>query len=170
VVLLENKKRKSTKQNLAYRTWFYFRQGWSIYFAFIIAAVNTMITTYYLAIEKIPSLNSIFPSFEYYLATFVLIGIPLLIIIGYFHFKRTAGFAAETEVFVESNPYMYRIRPGHDTVVLFPFFLLFTKLMIKYSQNEKPTKDDLILMKELQNQMKFLIDGGFINKYKKLDS
>jgi hypothetical protein len=42
--------------------------------------------------------------------------------------------------------------------------------MIKYSQNEKPTKDDLILMKELQNQMKFLIDGGFINKYKKLDS
>ena len=167
---MENKKRKSTKQNLAYRTWFYFRQGWSIYFAFIIAAVNTMITTYYLAIEKIPALKSIFPSFEYYLAVFVIIGIPLLISIGYFHFKRTAGFAAETEVTVESNPYMYRIRPGHDTAVLFPFFLLFTKVMIKYSQNEKPTKDDLILMKELQNQMKFLIDGGFINKYKKLDS
>ncbi|MDC0523654.1 hypothetical protein OAO04_07645, partial [Nitrosopumilus sp.] len=101
---MENKKRKSTKQNLVYRSWFYFRQGWSIYFAFIIAAVNTMITTYYLAIEKIPSLKSIFPSFEYYFAVFVIVGIPLLITIGYFHFKKTAGFAAETEVYIESNP------------------------------------------------------------------
>ncbi len=167
MVLLENKKRKSTKQNLAYRTWFYFRQGWSIYFAFIIAAVNTMITTYYLAIEKIPTLKSIFPSFEYYLAVFVIIGIPLLISIGYFHYKRTAGFAAETEVTVESNPYMYKIRPGYDTVVLFPFLLLFTKAMIKHTQNEEPSKEDIVLMKKLQNQMKFLIDGGIIGKEKK---
>ena len=167
MVLLGNKKRKSTKQNFVFRSWFYFRQGWSIYFAFIIAAVNTMITTYYLAIEKIPTLKSIFPSFEYYLAVFVIIGIPLLIITGYFHFKRTSGFAAETEVTVESNPYMYKIRPGYDTVVLFPFLLLFTKTMIKHTQNEKPSKDDLVLIKEIQNQIKFLIDGGVIGKYKK---
>jgi len=165
---LENKKRKPTKQNFAFRSWFYFRQGWSIYFAFIIAAVNTMITTYYLAVEKIPVLKSIFPSFEYYLAVFVIIGIPLLILIGYFHFKRTAGFAAEAEITVESNPYMYKIRPGYDTAVLFPFLLLFTKAMIKHTQNEKPTKKDLILMKEIQDQMKFLIDGGVIGKDKKL--
>lgn len=167
MVLLENKKRKSTKQNFAFRSWFYFRQGWSIYFAFIIAAVNTMITTYYLAIQKIPALKSIFPSFEYYLAVFVIIGIPLLILIGYSHFKKTAGFAAETEITVESNPYMYKIRPGHDTAVLFPFLLLFTKAMIKHAQNEEPIKADIILMKELQNQMKFLIDGGILGKEKK---
>ena len=162
-----NKKRKSTKQNLAYRTWFYFRQGWSIYFAFIIAAVNTMITTYYLAVEKIPTLKSIFPSFEYYLATFVIIGIPLLVLVGYFHFKRTSGFASEMEITIESNPYMYKIRPGYDTVVLFPFFLLFTKAMIKHSQNENLSEEDIVLMKELQNKMKSLIDGGIVGKEKK---
>ena len=141
-----------------------FRQGWGIYFAFIIAAVNTMVTTYYLAIEKIPALKSIFPSFEYYLVTFVIIGVPLLILIGYFHFKRTSGFASEMEVTVESNPYTYKIRPGYDTVVLFPFFLLFTKTMIKYSKNENLTQEELDTMKELQNKMKLLIDGGTVKK------
>ena len=164
---MENKKRKSTKQNLVYRGWFYFRQGWGIYFAFIIAAVNTMITTYYLAIEKIPALKSVFPSFEYYLATFIIIGIPLLVIVGYFHFKRTAGFASEMEITIESNPYMYKIRPGHDTVVLFPFLLLFTKAMIKHSQNENLTEEEITSMKELQTKMKFLINGGIVGKEKK---
>jgi len=164
VVLLENKKHKSSKENLAYRSWFYFRQGWSIYFAFIIAAVNTMITTYYLAVEKIPTLKSIFPSFEYYLITFIIIGIPLLVLIGYFHFKKTSGYASEIEITWESNPYWYKIRPGHDTVVLFPFLLLFTKAMIKYSQNEKLNNENIVQMKELQNKMKFLIDGGMIGK------
>ena len=42
------------KSNLAFRAWFYFRQGWSTYFAFIFAAINTLTVTYYLAIEKIP--------------------------------------------------------------------------------------------------------------------
>lgn len=143
--------------------WFYFRQGWGIYFAFLIAAINTMITTYYLAIEKISSLKSIFPSFEYYFFVFVIVGIPLLVLIGYLHFKRTSGFASEMEISVESNPYTYKIRPGYDTVVLFPFLLLFTKSMIKYSQNNSLTKEEIEQLRELQAKMKFLINGGKID-------
>lgn len=146
-----------------YRMWFYFRQGWGIYFAFLIAAINTMITTYYLAIEKISSLKSIFPSFEYYFFVFVIVGIPLLVLIGYLHFKRTSGFASEMEISVESNPYTYKIRPGYDTVVLFPFLLLFTKSMIKYSQNNSLTKEEIEQLRELQAKMKFLINGGKID-------
>ena len=59
------------KNNLGFRSWYYFRTGWSTYFAFILAALNTLTVTYYLAVEKIPVLNIIFPSFAYYILTFV---------------------------------------------------------------------------------------------------
>ena len=65
------------KQNIGFRGWFYFRQGWTTYFAFIFAAINTMVVTYYLAIENIPSLKTIFPTFYVYLAITTSTGIPL---------------------------------------------------------------------------------------------
>ena len=68
------------KKNLGFRSWFYFRQGWSSYFTFILATVNTLVITYYLAIENLPILQDIFPSFTYYMLTFVIIGIPLLVL------------------------------------------------------------------------------------------
>ena len=51
------------KQNIGFRAWFYFRQGWATYFAFIFAAINTLTVTYYLAIENYPFLNNIFPPY-----------------------------------------------------------------------------------------------------------
>ena len=42
------------KRSLLFRSWYYFRMGWSMYFAFIMAATNTLVVTYYLAIESIP--------------------------------------------------------------------------------------------------------------------
>ena len=50
------------KQNIGFRAWFYFRAGWTTYFAFIFAAINTLTVTYFLAIENYPSLNNIFPN------------------------------------------------------------------------------------------------------------
>ena len=34
-------------RNSGFRAWFYFRNGWSLYFAFIFAAINTLTVTYY---------------------------------------------------------------------------------------------------------------------------
>ena len=42
------------------RLWYYFRTGWSTYFAFIFGALNTLVVTYYLAVEKVPSLLEFF--------------------------------------------------------------------------------------------------------------
>lgn len=67
------------RQNIGFRGWFYFRQGWATYFAFIFAAVNTLVVTYYLAIENIPALKIIFPTFYVYFTFGVILGIPLLI-------------------------------------------------------------------------------------------
>ena len=51
------------KGRIVYRSWYYFRTGWATYFAFILAAINTLTVTYYLAIENLPMLKEIFPSF-----------------------------------------------------------------------------------------------------------
>ena len=70
-------------KNTGFRGWFYFRQGWSNYFTFIMAAINTLVVTYYLAIEPDPILVGIFPSFVQYALIIIAIGVPLLVIIGY---------------------------------------------------------------------------------------
>ena len=54
------------KKKLPFRSWYYFRMGWATYFAFIIAGTNTMVVTYYLAIEEASFLKEILPSFTIY--------------------------------------------------------------------------------------------------------
>tara|TARA_B110000495_G_C22963768_1_gene565082 strand:+ start:137 stop:625 length:489 start_codon:yes stop_codon:yes gene_type:complete len=96
------------KNSLIFRGWYYFRNGWSVYFAFIFAAINTLTVTYYLAIENIPVLQNIFPSFLYYVITVVLLGVPLLILIGYAHYKKSRAYRSEASVNFESNPFPRR--------------------------------------------------------------
>ena len=96
------------KTNLGFRSWYYFRTGWSTYFAFILAALNTLTVTYFLSIDNYPRLITIIPSFELYVIIIVSIGIPMLVTIGYIHFKRTHAFKSEIDVLIESNPYQKR--------------------------------------------------------------
>ena len=92
-----------------FRSWYYFKTGWTSYFAFILAAINTLTVTYFLAIDNYPSLKSVFPSFETYIISVVSIGIPALIIIGYIHFKKSGAYKAEADISMESHPHMKRI-------------------------------------------------------------
>ena len=62
--------------------------GWSTYFAFILAAINTLTVTYFLAIDNYPVLKTVFPSFEIYILIVTTIGTPLLILVGYISYKR----------------------------------------------------------------------------------
>jgi hypothetical protein len=79
--------------------------GWSTYFAFVFAAINTLTVTYYLAIEKVPTLEIIFPTFIQYVVIVTGIGVPLLVVVGYIHFKRSKAFKSEVDIVVETNPY-----------------------------------------------------------------
>ena len=51
----------------------------------------------------------IFPTFFHYVLIMIVVGVPILLFIGYAHFKRTEGFKAEADVAMESNPHMKRI-------------------------------------------------------------
>ena len=152
------------KKTLPFRAWFYFRQGWTAYFAFIMAAVNVLTVTYFLAIENYPSLQVVFPTFVHYIATAVGIGVPLLVFVGYAHYKRSVAFKAEAEIEIEANPYWYKAAPGWQRDVIFPLYLNMLNLMIRMSKNENLTPDETKKMLDIQKSLSTLIDGGYIGK------
>ena len=155
-------------KRLGFRAWFYFRQGWGTYFAFILAAVNTLTVTYYLAIDKAPVLKELFPSFVFYMVFTIILGIPILILIGYLHFKKSPSFTSEADIAVEANPYYYKLTPGFDKQVVFPLYMMMTKMMKKMSTGEKFTDDELKEIDDLQTKIDLLLKGemvtGFRNK------
>ena len=139
------------RRNLAFRAWFYFRNGWSTYFAFIFAAVNTLTVTYFLAIENYPILKEVFPSFSHYIVIVVAIGIPCLVLIGYAHYKRTASFKAEADIMIETNPHWRRIL--QNTEVLLPSYITLLELVVKISKNEKLSEDDMNQISNLKSKL-----------------
>ena len=136
------------EKNLTFRGWFYFRTGWATYFAFIVAAVNALTVTFFLAIEKYPTLSMIFPTFFHYVVIVVGIGVPLLIIVGYVHYKRSKSFRAEQDILIETSPHIRRIL--QNTEVLLPSYLKITELIIKLSDNKKLTGKELEEVSKLQ--------------------
>ena len=136
------------RDNLGFRGWFYFRQGWSVYFAFIFAAVNTLTVTYFLAIDNYPFLKDVFPSFTHYIAIVVLVGIPILVLVGYAHYKRTASFKAEADIHIEANPHLRRILT--NTEIMLSMSLQLSEISMKLMNNEKLTSDEMNNLKQLQ--------------------
>ena len=135
------------RDNLGFRGWFYFRQGWSVYFAFIFAAVNTLTVTYFLAIDNYPVLKDVFPSFIHYIVVVVLIGIPLLALVGYAHYKRTASFKAEADIHIEANPHMRRILI--NTEIMLSMSLQLSEVSMRLMNNEKLTGNEMDRLKQL---------------------
>jgi len=146
------------------RMWFYFRTGWGTYFAFLFSGINTLVVTYYLAIEEIPFLLDIFPSFLHYVVVVVSIGVPLLATVGYLHFKRLTNYSSEVDISIEQNPYMFRLRPGYETKVVFPMYVLLTTMLLKLSNNEKLTKEEIEEIKKQLKNLEHLCGGGWIDK------
>ena len=148
------------RDNLGFRGWFYFRQGWSVYFAFIFAAVNTLTVTYFLAIDNYPVLKDVFPSFIHYIVIVVLIGIPLLALVGYAHYKRTASFKAEADIHIEANPHMRRILI--NTEIMLSMSLQLSELSMRLMNNEKLTGNEMDRLKQLQKEFQKQIDNRVV--------
>ena len=151
-----------SKNSVPFRAWYYFRMGWSTYFAFILAAINTLTVTYFLAIDNYPSLKLIFPSFEIYILIIVSIGIPVLITIGYAHFKRTQAFKSEIDVMIESNPYQRRNTVNNE--INFRVNLQLMKLLTKLVNDEKlDTSESENLKKLIKTYEEFTENRSFVN-------
>jgi|TARA_B100001142_G_scaffold188502_1_gene187685 hypothetical protein len=136
--------------------------GWSTYFAFILAAINTLTVTYFLAIDNYPSLKLFFPSFEMYILIIVTVGVPILIAIGYAHFKRTKAFKSEIDVMIESNPYQRRNTVNNEMNLRMNLQLI--KLLTKLVNDDKlESVDSDNLKKLIKTYEEFTKDRTFTN-------
>ena len=150
------------KQRIGFRGWFYFRTGWSTYFVFILAAINTLTVTYFLAIDNYPILKAVFPTFEQYAVVMISIGIPLLIVVGYFHFKKTVAYKSEMDIMIESNPYIARNTVNVDLSLKLNLKLI--SLLLNMSTGEKIDKNEIDEIKKLQHDiLKFVGERDFKN-------
>ena len=150
-----------------FRAWFYFRNGWSLYFAFIFAAINTLVVTYYLAIDKIPFLLDFFPSFGHYVAVTVCLGIPILVIIGFIHFKRSPAYRSESTINIEVNPFVRRSLINSEINLELNIMIL--NFLSKLSNNEKLNEDELNKIQESRNILNNFIDKRSIKNDKDLE-
>ena len=130
-------------------------------------AINTLTVTYFLAIEKAPFLKAIFPTFPIYVVIILAIGLPLLVLTGFIHYKKVPAYKSEAEIGTENNPYVYKLPPGYWIQVLMPYFLAQSKLLTKLSKNEKVTDEEMNKISDLQKKMEHLIEGGYVGADKR---
>ena len=143
-------------KNTSFRAWYYFRMGWATYFAFIFAAINTLTVTYFLAIENYPSLQAVFPSFIHYTVIIILIGIPLLVLIGYIHFKRTPSYRSETAINFESNPFVRRTLINSELTLKINQELIL--LLLKMQKGEKIDDNVLEQVQKTQTEISRFVE------------
>jgi|TARA_B110000438_G_scaffold266456_1_gene280554 hypothetical protein len=152
------------KQNLGFRAWYYFRMGWSTYFAFVFAAINTLTVTYFLAIESYPVLKEIFPSFIHYVIILAAVGIPILTSIGYVHFKKSPSYRAESTVSYESNPWALRDVVNSEYTLLVTLRVL--EMLNKLSEKNNDSSEELKESVDLENELReFLKNRTVDNKF-----
>ena len=150
------------KTSLAFRSWFYFRMGWSTYFVFFLGAVNTLTITYFLAIDNYPVLKNIFPTFEQYVAISMFVGIPMLVMFGYAHYKKTKAYKSEIDVLIESNPYLRRNTVNAEISIRLNMKLL--ALLLKLSKKEQLDKTEYEEIQDMQKTISnFMQKRSFAN-------
>ena len=155
------------RKNIGFRSWFYFRTGWSMYFAFILSAVNTLTVTYYLAIERAQVLKDIFPSFLIYVVFFVLVGVPILITVGIIHFKKTSARKAEVDISIETNPYVIRNLVNSELIINLNVRL--ARIILDSEQGKKIDEEDLKTLQEVLNTTEDFLSNRTVAKERDLE-
>ena len=152
-----------SKTTFVARAWYYFRMGYSTYLTFLLGYVSTLVTVYYLAIKNIPDLLVVFPHFVPFAVLGTALGVPLSVVIGWLHLKRTPAYASEADISAEANPYYYKLYPGYTREAFAPLYLeLLVQLKKLASAQGLLSSEEKARIEALENKMQVLIDGGFV--------
>ena len=152
--------------SVPFKLLYYFRGGWAMYFAFIFAAVNTLTVTYFLAIENYPELQAVFPSFEIYIIAVIAIGIPMLTIIGYTHYRRSPAYSSEAGVMLAANPYTRRALINSELNV--ELNIKISEILVKIS-NKEDTKKEMLELKTIHDKINEFVNERKFSNNKDLD-
>ena len=145
-----------------FRAWFYFRQGYNLYLAFLIGFASNIIVLYRLGVEDIGFLHGIFPSLTIFIAFGLVIAIPVGIFAGLYHMKKTAAFAADASVQTEANPYSYKTI-GKEREVFIPLWVLTVRGLAKLLERQNTmTPEDRKEMEDILNKANALLQGEYV--------
>ena len=92
---------KRFTQTFMRRRWLDFRNGHSIYLAFLLALINFILITYNFAIKQLPFGIGSHLNLPIFVILFSAIYIPLSIMIGYWHRKHQ--YSVENEALIKEN-------------------------------------------------------------------
>ena len=112
-------------------------------------------------------LKEVFPTFIIYVTIAVTIGIPLLVFIGYMHFKRTPSFRAEAVINFESNPFARRVLVNSELTLKLNTKLM--ELILKISQGEKISKEEILAATKIQDELETLVNERKTEKFGERD-
>ena len=143
-------------ERILFRSWFYLRVGYGTYIAFLIGFLSNIIVIYKLAIAN-TSLVSVFPHLSEFTILAVLVASPISIIIGLYHMRRTAAFAADATVSMEANPYVYKIVPGKEREVTIPLSIMTTRVLLKLAGDKLTAQEKQELEEVLAKADKLLM-------------
>ena len=145
------------------RMWYYFRIGYATYLTFVLGALNTLVVVWYLALAQMPQVESIFGHFVPFAILVTIVGVPLSVLMGWLHLKRTPAYSSEVDIGVEANPYYYKLPPGFNREAFAPLYLeLLTQLSRLLEAQNLLTKDDKSRIKALEDKLQVLIEGGYL--------
>jgi len=121
---------------LVFRSWYYFRLGYGTYLTFLVGFAGNVVAIYYLAIKNLPFLYVIFHHFYVFVIISILLMVPIGVLIGWLHMKRTLAYPTDMAIGAEANPYNYMLLPGKETELLAPYWLMITNSLQKILEKE----------------------------------
>ncbi len=124
-------------QQLMWRSWFYFRAGYGTYIALLIGYASNIVVLFKLGVQGNRYLDPIFPTLGIFTIAGVLISVPVAILLGLYHVKRTGAYAADAALSTESNPYVYKAIPGKEREVFMPLWILTAKGLARIMEQQK---------------------------------
>jgi hypothetical protein len=148
-----------------FRAWFYFRQGYNLYFAFLIGFASNIVVLYRLGVTDNKFLAPIFPSLSVFTIIGLIVVLPVGILAGLYHMKRTGAFAADASVATEANPYIYKLVPGKEKEVFLPLWILTVRALARMLDQQKTmTAEEKKELDDILNKANSLLEGGYIGR------
>ena len=154
-----------------FRAWFYFRQGYNLYLAFLIGFASNIIVLFRLGVEPNKTLLSIFPTLGIFTAVGLLVAIPVGILTGLYHMKRTGAYAADASVATEANPYIYKVVPGKEKEVFLPLWILTARALTRILDQQKTmTVEERKELEDILNKANSLLEGEYVGRPGQLEA
>ncbi len=152
-----------------FRAWFYFRTGYNLYLAFLIGFASNIVVLFRLGVSDNKYLSAVFPSLTVFTVVGLFVAIPVGILTGLYHMKRTGAFAADASVSMEANPYIYKLVPGKEKEVFLPLWVLTVRGLAKMLDTQKTfTSEERRELEDLLNKADALMEGQNVGDPKQL--